>query len=315
MSGGEAGAAVGLRFTGGSLPGLVPAVEGDLPSVTVELADPSVLDQRWSSATAPELIFERPFRDGRPFLRVERDERAGYRIWALEHGTHLISSDATRCSSALPDGPVWRGMKLLASQTLPLLSTLRGREVLHAAGVVVDGRLLGIVAASGTGKSATACNVIAQGARFFADDVLALELVDGEVHAHPGTCLLNLHAHDMDAIPEPDRARLGDELGRSDKVHLAPEGFPTALPLRGLVFLRRSGESAATTLSPLENAPAQLLGNAFLPYLDRGERLARQLDVMSALARTVPLVRLEAGRAGAPAALAATVREWAGGLP
>jgi hypothetical protein len=294
---------------------LITGAEGELPSVDVELEDASVLDERWSSAAAPELIFERPFRDGRPFLRVERDERAGYRIWALEHGTHLVSSDGKRCSSALPDAPVWRGMKLLASQTLPLLSTLRGREVLHAAGVVVDGRLIGIVAASGTGKSATACNVIAQGARFFADDVLALELVDGEVHAHPGTCLLNLHAHDMDAIPEPERARLGEQLGRSDKVHFAPEGFPRALPLRGLVFLRRTGESETTTLSPLDNPSAQLLGNAFLPYLDRGERLARQLDVMSALARTVPLAQLEAGRNDPPAALAATVREWAEALP
>jgi hypothetical protein len=315
LSGGEAGAAVGLRFTGASLPGLIAGAEGELPSVSVELEEAAVLDERWSSAPAPELIFERPFRDGRPFLRVERDERAGYRIWALEHGMHMVSSDGTHCSSALPDAPVWRGMKLLASQTLPLLSTLRGREVLHAAGVVADGCLIGIVASSGTGKSATACNVIAQGSRFFADDVLALELVDGEVHAHPGTRLLNLHAHDMEAIPEPDRERLGEELGRSDKVHFAPDGFPTALPLRGLVFLRRTGESEETTLSPLDNPSGQLLGNAFLPYLDRGDRLARQLDVMSALARTVPLVQLEAGRNDAPAALAATVREWAGGLP
>lgn len=306
--------AVGLRVIGDALPGLVDGLEGELPTVAVELADARALDDRWAQASAPELLFERPFPDGRPFLRVERDARAGYRVWAVEHGTHLIAPDGTHCASALPDAPVWRGMKLLAAQTLPVVATLRAREVLHAAGVVVGERLIGVVAASGTGKSTTACNLIAQGARFFADDVLALEVVDGEVHAHPGTCLLNVHAHELDAVPEPGRARLGRELGRSDKVHFAPEGFPRALPLRGLVFLRRDPE-AATALSPLDNPSARLLGNAFLPYLDRAERLERQLDVMSTLARTVPLVQLDAGTADGPSELAAVVRDWAEGLP
>ena len=306
--------AVGLRVTGDALPGLVAGLEGELPVVAVELADAEAIEDRWAQASAPELLFERPFPDGRPFLRVERDARAGYRVSAVEHGTHLIAPDGTHCASALPDAPVWRGMKLLAAQTLPLLATLRGREVLHAAGVVVGERLIGVVAASATGKSTTACNLIAQGGRFFADDVLALEVVDGEVHAHPGTCLLNVHAHEVDAIPEPGRARLGRELGRSDKVHFAPEGLPRALPLRGLVCLRRRPETAATALSQLDNPSAQLLGNAFLPYLDRAERLERQLDVMSTLARTVPLVQLDAGTADGPSELAGVVRDWAEGL-
>jgi hypothetical protein len=315
LSGTPAGGAVGLRLTGDALPGLIAGLEGELPTVAVEAADPDELDARWAGAQTPELIFERPFADGRPFLRVERDPQVGYRVSAVEYGTHLVAPDGSRCASALPAPPVWRGMKLLAAQTLPLLATLRGREVLHAAGTVVGERLIGIVAGSGTGKSATACNVIAQGGRFFADDVLALEVLDGEVLAHPGTRLLNLYAHDLDAIPEADRARLGEELGRSDKVHFAPEGFPNPLPLRGLVFLRRGRDAASTTLSPLDSPSAQLLGNAFLPYLDHADRLGRQLEVMSTLARTVPLVQLDAGGGDGPAALAAVVRDWVEALP
>ncbi len=232
MSHAAAGTAVGLRFTGDGLPGLNEHPGDDLPTVQVERTDTDAIDERWAAADAPELIFERPFPDGRPFLRVERDAQAGYRVSAVQHGTHLVAPDGTRCASALPDAPPWHALKLLASQTLPLLATLRGREVLHAAGVVVVAeRLIGIVAASGTGKSATTCNVIAQGGRFFADDVLAMELVEGRVRVHPGTRVLNLFAHDLEAISESDRARLGERLGQSDKVHFVPEGFPGPLPL------------------------------------------------------------------------------------
>ena len=314
MTRGEAGTAVGLRFTGDGLPGLNRYPGEGLPVVEVERAADAALDERWAAASSPDLIFERPFADGRPFLRVERDSTVGYRVSAVEHGKHVIAPDGTHCASALPDERPWRAMKLLASQTLPLLAALRGREVLHAAGVVVADRLIGIVAASGTGKSATTCNVIAQGGRFFADDVLALEIVDGRVRAHPGTRLLNLYAHDLEAIPEPARARLGERMGESDKVHFTPEGYPGPLALRGLLFLRRSPDVEVTALSRLESAPAQLLGNAFLPYLDSADRLAGQLEVMSTLARTVPLAQLEVAPGDGPPALAATVREWAEGL-
>lgn len=313
MNADAADAAVGLRFEGDPLPGLVAGVGDELPSVTVELADAEALEGRWSEAGAPEVMFERRFADGRPFLTVERDERAGYRIHAEEHGTHLVAPDGTRCASALPDAPAWRALKLLAAQTIPLISTLRGREVLHAAGVVVGERLIGIVAASGTGKSATACNAIAQGGRFFADDVLALEVTDGRVRAHPGTRLLNLYARDLDAIAAGTE-RLGERLGESDKVHFAPEGFPGALPLGGLLFLRRGPEVAATAVAPLTGVPSRLLGNAFLPYLDPAARLARQLEVMSTLAETVPLAELAGAPGDGPAVLAAKVREWAEGL-
>ncbi len=315
MTAAVADAAVGLRFTGDPLPGLIAAVDDELPAVSVECVDTRDVDDGWNAASAPQLIFERSYGDGRPFLRVERDTHVGYRVWADEHGSHLLSADGHSCRSALPDGEVWRGLKLLAAQALPVLSTLRGREVLHSAGVVIDDHLIGVVAAAGTGKSTTSCNLIAQGGRFFADDVLALELVDGEVRAHPGTLLLNIYSHEYESISKPGRARLGERLGESDKVHLAPEGSSGALPLSGLVFLHRGPGVAATALRPLEAAPAQLLGNAFLPYLDPPERLRHQLDVMSALAQTVPLVRLEIGSDGVPSTLASLVREWVESLP
>ena len=167
---------------------------------------------------------------GRPFLRIERDEDAGYRVWADEYGTHLIAPDGTRCASAFPDAPPWRGLRLLAAQAMPLMTALRGREVMHAAGVVVGEHLVGIVAVSGTGKSATAANLMAQGGRFFADDVLPLDLSDGAVIAHPGTRLVNVHARDLEAIEEPGRDRIGVPMGETDKLHLDARGLPACAP-------------------------------------------------------------------------------------
>ena len=118
--------------------------------------------------------------------------------------------------------------------------------------------------------------------------MLALEVADGGCAPIPALACSTCTAHDLDAISGGrQRGRLGERLGESDKVHFAPPGFPGALPLAGLLFLRRGPDVAATAIAPLENAPTRLLGNAFLPYLDRAERLARQLEVMSRLAQTV----------------------------
>ena len=235
-------------------------------------------------------IFARTYADGRPFLDIERDEAAGYRVWADGYGTHLIAPDGTSCSSALPDEPAWRGLRLLSAQAMPLMTALRGREVMHAAGVVVGESLVGLVAASGTGKSATAANLMAQGGRFFADDVLPLDLVEGRVIAHPGGRIVNVHQRDLEAIAESRRGNIGVPMGQTDKLHLEPEGFPGALPLAALVFLERRPDTPETTLDPLEDVPRRLLGNAFLPYLVLPARLARQLEVAAALEQTVRLV-------------------------
>jgi len=306
----EGDCAVGLRFTGDALPGLIAGIDDELPRVSVTRAAETDLDQRWSDAAAPELIFARNYADGRPFLRIERDGSAGYRVWADGYGTHLIAGDGTECSSAFPEEPVWRGLRLLAAQAMPLMTALRGREVMHAAGVVVEGTLVGLVAASGTGKSATSANLMAQGGRFFADDVLPLDLASDAVIAHPGSRLVNVHARDLEAIAEERRGNIGVRVGESDKLHLEPEGHPGALPLGALVFLERRGDSAETTLAPLDDVPRRLLGNAFLPYLDLPTRLTRQLEIAAALAETVPLVRLRIAPGDDPATVAGRIVEW-----
>jgi hypothetical protein len=306
----DGGCALGLRFTGAQLPGLIAGVDDDLPRVTVERATESELDERWADAAAPDLVFARTYADGRPFLNIERDEAAGYRVWADGYGTHLIAPDGTRCASAFPDEPAWRGLRLLSAQAMPLMTALRGREVMHAAGVVVGASLVGLVASSGTGKSATAANLMAQGGRFFADDVLPLDLAEGGVIAHPGGRIVNVHQRDLEAIAEDRRGNIGVPMGQTDKLHLEPQGFPGSLPLAALVFLERRPDTPETTLEPLEDVPRRLLGNAFLPYLALPARLARQLEVAAALEQTVRLVRLRIAPGDDPSVVAARITDW-----
>jgi hypothetical protein len=307
----EGDCAVGLRFTGDALPGLIAGIDEDLPQVSVTRAVEAELDERWSDAASPEVVFARDYGDGRPFLRIESDEEAGYRVWADGYGTHLIARDGSRCSSAFPDEPAWRGLRLLAAQAMPLMTALRGREVMHGAGVVVADRLIGLVAASGTGKSATSANLMAQGGRFFADDVLPLDLADGTVIAHPGTRLANVHERDFDAIDPDVRGNIGVPMGQTDKLHLEPAGFPGTLPLAALVFLERRPDTPETSLDPLEeDVPRRLLGNAFLPYLDLPARLGRQLEIAAALAQSVRLVRLRVAPGDDPSRVAARIGEW-----
>ena len=155
---------------------------------------------------------------------------------------------------------------------------------------------------------------MAQGGRFFADDVLPLDLVDGRVIAHPGTRIVNVHERDLEAIAESRRGNIGVPMGKTDKLHLDPQGFPGALPLAALVFLERGPDTPETTIDPLEDVPRRLLGNAFLPYLDLPARLGRQLEVAAALEATVPLVRLRIAPVDDPAAVAARIAEWVGTL-
>jgi hypothetical protein len=308
----EGDCALGLRFTGDALPGLIAGIEDELPVVTVDRTDEAELTERWKAAASPTLVFARTYADGRPFLDIESDPQAGYRVWADGYGTHLVAHGGSRCASAFPDEPAWRGLRLLAAQAMPLMTALHGREVMHAAGVVVSGSLIGIVAASGTGKSATSANLMAQGGRFFADDVLPLDLADGRVIAHPGTRLVNVHARDLEAIPEDRRGNIGVPVGETDKLHLETQGYPGAMPLAALVFLERRPDTTHTSLEPLDDVPKRLLGNAFLPYLDIAARLGRQLEIAGALAETVRLVRLQIAPGDDPSRVAARIAEWVG---
>jgi hypothetical protein len=108
------------------------------------------------------------------------------------------------CSNEiLPVAAAWAFHAGLGAATL-----LRGGLPLHAAGLEVDGRFIGLTAQSGTGKSTTSWFLLQNGARFANDDLIPCYVGEGGVTAYPSVSLypkLSREAVDQSGL---DRAAL-----------------------------------------------------------------------------------------------------------
>jgi hypothetical protein len=268
-------------------------------------------DAEWRRAQ-PRTLLERRLTDGRVGLSVHYDEQVGYRLWAPRHGCYLVAPDGARVAAAPPSGPAWRWERLVTSHVLPLAAVLRGMEVLHASAVATAGGVLAFLGRSGAGKTTLAGRLVARGARFVTDDVLAVDVVGTTVRAHRGGAVARMDPRELRALPAGERARLGPVSVRGAKWHVRPAAVAGRLPLRATYHLLRSDDTrdvAVVAVHPYD--PAILLGNAFLPYLAAHERLRRQLDVFAAMAANVPLYQVRIGTGAGPAAVADAVQAHA----
>ena len=246
------------------------------------------LERVWDDEGSREAV-ELRYPDGRLFLSIRSHPDAGYRIWAPRHGRHLVSADGTEIQSALPRNNAIGWQRLFFAQTLPLAAVLQGLEVLHASAVALDGAAVAFTAPSGAGKSSLAAHLVAAGATFVADDVLAVEARDGVVEAHPGPRRTSVSARELRAMTRSGRTRLGPRAGTADgKLLLEPEvaSGPHALAL--LYRVSRSGRHDRASFrehDPPE--PVAILGSSFLPYVQTPQRLRNQLDVCDRIVSTV----------------------------
>ena len=80
--------------------------------------------------------------------------------------------------------------RALFAQALPLAAALNGVQVIHASGVVIDGHGFAFVGHSGAGKTSLALQLVDQGAKLLADDVVGLSMIDGRAARSPGCPLL-----------------------------------------------------------------------------------------------------------------------------
>jgi hypothetical protein len=206
-----------------------------------------------------------------------------------------VSADGRRVECAPGDLPEWLWQRFLVGQLLPLASLLRGLEPLHASAVVVDGRALLLMGASGTGKSSVALHLVARGAAFLADDVAALELRDGAVVAHPGARLTSVDRHELERLPAATGASWARLGVHEDEVRIVVEPSAAgAVPVGGVLVLTRPTSPGELSIEPVAGWPELLLGGTFNAYLRAPERLLRQLDVAARLAETVPLRQVTA---------------------
>jgi hypothetical protein len=277
----ESSIAVESAFAGGGGNGA--------PRTTLEVVAPDVLVQAWRPAEAVPVI-ERRYPSGRIAFSLYRHAELGYRLSVRGHGRHLISSDGSRILSVLPRVPQWRRQRFLYAQLLPLASTLRGFELFHASGVALRGQAIGFVAGSGTGKTSVAAHLIARGASFITDDVMALEARAGEVLVHPGPGVAGIHAAELRSMTPQGRSRLGSVVRRADKVYVTLQPVERPLPLAALYYLERTGEVGSFSIS--ENRPPDPrlpLSSSFVWYLAAPEHLLRHLDACARIAESVRL--------------------------
>lgn len=242
----------------------------------------------WDPAV-PERISRQRRANGRIAISIDADERAGYLIRAEGFGCFWISPRADWIRCAPLRVTAWRWQRYLIGQVLPLAAVLHGLEVFHASAVVVGGRAFAFIGPSTAGKTSIALNLVLAGARFMADDVLAVSPgpADGVV-AHPGIGLASLRHTAADLLGADERRRLGSWLGRdSDASRVALPLYDGVAPLERAYIIERRAETRELRLerlTPLD--PRVLLGGSFNFIIRTPERLTNQLDLCSRLARS-----------------------------
>ena len=290
-------------------PGLPEAVGGPPGRpVRADLVEPAEIDGSWP-AEGCERVLEEMYEEREPVRTIDSHPEAGYRLYARGFGLARLSpsGDAVACSP--PDDEPWSWQRFLVGRILPWAAALRGLEPFHASAVAADGGVLAFVAPTGGGKTSLAVQLVARGARFFTDDVLALDEHGGTLRAHPGAAIAAVRDAARAAIAPDTWTALGSELGHSGKTYMEIPREHSPAPLRAVYYLRPRPEPS---IEPIERpGPRLLLTSTFVFGVRTPERLATQLDVCARIARTVPIFTLGISESAGSAAAAAAVEEHA----
>jgi hypothetical protein len=275
------------------VPGLAtepPAPAAGREAPTAIALDPEALERRWAGAEG-ETRRMRELRAGdETLLTVDLREPAGYLLEARDVGRVLVSPDGGEILCApLPQAPEWAF--ILPAQALPLAATLRGLEVFHAAGVVVDGHAVLFAGEPGAGKSSLAAAFLRRGAGLLGDDAIALEPRDGAIVAHPSAATVYLRQLEDDRLSPAKRDRLGASVAFASRRRYAPGTVPGPVPLAAFFLLERAAAGAAIEPAPAVD-PFALLASTFNLSVRTPERLVHQLDVAGAIAEAGAVRRL-----------------------
>jgi hypothetical protein len=273
----------GLRVDS-ELPLRALPIGGNKPGRSVELrcAERTMLERDWPKDGVVSLI-DRRTPAGRLVMSVDLHSESGYRIAAPGYGMHVVSADGRSIASAVAAVAPWRWQRLLFAQVLPLAATLQGLELFHASAVALGDRAVAFVATSGTGKSSLAVHLVARGARYVADDVVAVEAASDSAFVHPGPAVASVHRSELRSLG-PGADDVGVVIGRSDKLQLEVEPVAGPRRLEAVYFLERlrAGEFAIDE-SPAPD-PRLLLASTFISYLTSADFLLGHLDACARIA-------------------------------
>jgi len=258
-----------------------------LPLTRVRRLPASAINAAWSANAEP--ILEHRETTGEVSFTVERSAEH-YRFWVQGFGRYLVSTDGGLVACEAGAAAREQHERFVLAHALPVAAVLRGYEVLHAGAVSGDGGAAAFAGPSGTGKTRMATRLVARGAGFLTDDVLAVQPAGDHVLVHPGPAFMAIR-HDDAAMLAEVGGRLGRQVGATDKVHVSVDSRAEPSALR-VIYHLRWGDTFEIT--PLDRADFnRILALSFVPYLTPPERLMRHLAIAQLVSSGVAQFHLQ----------------------
>lgn len=153
--------------------------------------------------------------------------------------------------------------RLLQGQIVAVLLHQRGLLVLHASAVAHEGRAAVFVGPVGAGKTTTAAACYAEGFSLLDDDVVAIDLEDGEPVVHAGVPELKLLPETASALDLTVAPAESDDAGSPKRYHEASTAaLESPVPLGACYRLAEGVRLDVTPLGPQERVLA-LVSNTY----------------------------------------------------
>jgi len=279
------GRALGLQIDASfGFPGLRGAAgPDDGRRVRMELVSDAQLELAWATATGDDAGATARSDSG---VCTEHRDDTGYLISSADGGRCLVDPAGQHIRIAPGARPEERWQRLVAGHALPLAAILQGLEVFNASAVVVAGQVMALVGPPGIGKSALATQLMLLGARFFADDLVALEIRGEQIAAHAGLGVVRLGPRSGNAVPALT-AQGGDLIGHDGKTLVECSRDVPTLPLRSLYLLRDVDGDAEPDIAMETPDPSRLLAGTHHLSVCTPERLRRRLELVTLLSARV----------------------------
>jgi energy-coupling factor transporter ATP-binding protein EcfA2 len=218
---------------------------------------------------------------------------SGYVVEFPGLAVFTLNGAATALEIAVAPGvPDFTARHLLLNQVLPLVLSHRGRMVLHAGAVVIDGRVTAFVGTTGSGKSTLVAACAAAGADVMTDDSLVVQPDSSTptgwraVPAYPSVRLW------PDALPHLGlTAGPGAAAHYTEKHRFGPDTSPwtfatTPHPLARILLLDTPDEARRP-------AALDVFAQVFRLDIRDSSDAVRLFHAVADLARDVPVVRVD----------------------
>lgn len=191
---------------------------------------------------------------------------------------------------AHPDLPPETLDHLCHDQVLPRIVAHQGDVVLHAGGVVIDGRAVAVTAETGRGKSTLTASLHAAGHPILGDDALVVTVDDAGHYVRAVYPSLRLN-------PDSAAAFFPGEEGRpmahySPKRHLPIGETLDTAPLAAIFLIGEPTDEISARRLPPAEACMTLVANSFALDPTDKERAADKLRKVATLVAVVPVWEL-----------------------